>query len=141
MLELILPRWLALALLGPALLGVAACTATIADAPAPTLAAMPPVEETYVARGQAPLWMLRIEDGSIHYIGGYGEVRVSEQRSDPQPTPTGRRYRTERIIVEVAYRRCNEATSGHGYEHRVAVTVGDSNVHGCGGARRPGWDR
>ena len=49
-----------------------------------------------------------------------------------------------RLVVDITYTRCNDAMSGHGYEHQVTVIVegrAAGPVHGCGGTRRTDWDR
>ena len=49
-------------------------------------------------------------------------------------------YTTERLVVDVAYVRCNDSMSGHGYEHKVMVVADGSTFRGCGGERRTAWD-
>ena len=99
-----------------------------------------PIQESYEARGQEPGWHLRIHEGRLDYIGNYGEVRITQLRPEPRPAPNGRRYETERLTVEVTFVRCNDAMSGHGYEHRVTVTADGQTFTGCGGERRSEWD-
>jgi uncharacterized membrane protein len=103
----------------------------------------PPASETpesYRALGQEPGWNLVISDGRIDYVGDYGERRISVARPEPRATANGRRYETPRLTVDITYARCNDAMSGHGYEHRVAVTADGNRVEGCGGTRRTDWD-
>lgn len=99
-----------------------------------------PRNETYRALGQEPGWSLSIANGWIDYQGHYGEKRIRVPRPDPRPSFNGRRYETERLIVDLTYSRCNDAMSGHGYEHRVVVMADGETFHGCGGERRLDWD-
>ena len=104
-------------------------------------ATMPPPEaETYRAVGQEPGWTLAIGGERIDYVGDYGDTRISVPRPDPRTTFNGRRYETERLIVDITYARCNDAMSGQGYEHQVMVIADGRTVRGCGGTRRPEWD-
>ena len=101
----------------------------------------PPAEvEVYRALGQEPGWTLTISDGRIDYVGDYGETRISAPRPDPRTSFNGRRYETPRLTVDIAYSRCNDAMSGHGYEHQVMVIADGRTVRGCGGGRRTDWD-
>ena len=106
----------------------------------PAVTNPPPTAETYRALGQEPGWNLAIGDGRINYVGDYGETRISAARPDPRPTFNGRRYETRRLIVDITYSRCNDAMSGHGYEHQVMVIADGTTVRGCGGQRRTDWD-
>lgn len=108
--------------------------------PAMTTPAPGPIQEHYQARGQEPGWQLRIHNGRLDYRGDYGDVRITELRREPQPTPEGRRYATARLKVDIVRARCNEAVSGEGYENRVTVAADGRIVQGCGGARRSEWD-
>jgi uncharacterized membrane protein len=104
-------------------------------------ATMPPPEAaSYRAVGQEPGWTLAIVGARIDYVGDYGETRISVPRPDPRTTFNGRRYETGRLTVDITYARCNDAMSGHGYEHQVMVTADGRTVRGCGGTRRPEWD-
>lgn len=126
-----MPRWPAWILFAAA----AACAYPAVTTPAPE-----PIQEIYEARGQEPGWHLRIHEGRIDYTGNYGELRITQLRPEPRPTANGRRYVTERLLVEIVEQRCNDAMSGHGYANRVTVTADGGTVGGCGGTRRPDWD-
>ncbi len=126
-----MPKWPAAILAGAA----AACAYPAVTTPAPDS-----VRETYGARGNEPGWSVAIDGGWISYTGDYGETRITVPRPDPRPTFNGRRYETERLIVDITYSRCNDDMSGHGYEHQVMVTADGTTLRGCGGARRPDWD-
>jgi uncharacterized membrane protein len=110
---------------------------TTADTPAPPSS---PAGEHYEARGQEPGWHLRIHGGRIDYSGNYGEKKISVARPDPRPSINGRRYVTPRLTVDVTYSRCNDAMSGHGFEHQVMITADGETYDGCGGARKREWD-
>jgi heat shock protein HslJ len=124
-----MPRWPAY------LMGAfaAACAYPAVTMPSPTA-------ETYRALGQEPGWNLVIGRDRIDYVGDYGETRISVGRPEPRATANGRRYEAGRLLVDIRYDRCNDAMSGHGYEHQVTVTADGTTVHGCGGPRRTDWD-
>jgi uncharacterized membrane protein len=127
-----MPRWPAWILLATCV----ACAYPAVTTPAPSS----PAAERYQARGNEPGWSLTVADGRIEYVGSYGEKKVSVARPDPRPSFNGRRYVAERVTVDITYSRCNDAMSGHGYEHQVMVIADGDTVKGCGGARRPDWD-
>ncbi len=123
---------------------IAALLATALAACAHQAGPTAPEAETYRALGQEPGWSLQIANGRIDYVGDYGEMRIGVARPDPRPTFNGRRYETPRLVVDITYSRCNDAMSGHGYEHQVTVIVegrAAGPVHGCGGTRRTDWDQ
>jgi uncharacterized membrane protein len=126
-----MPLWPAYALIGFA----AACAYPAITTPAPGAAA-----ETYRALGQEPGWTIAIAEGRIDYVGDYGETRIGVPRPEPRPSFNGRRYETPRLTLDITYARCNDAMSGHGYEHQVIVVADGRTVTGCGGQRRPDWD-
>jgi uncharacterized membrane protein len=126
-----MPRWPAWAMFAAA----AACAYPAMTTPPPG-----PEQEHYQARGQEPGWQLRIHNSRIDYSGDYGEVRITQLRPEPRPTANGRRYETERLIVDLLYQRCNDTMSGHGYEHQVTVSADRRVIRGCGGERRRDWD-
>ncbi|HEU0135043.1 MAG TPA: hypothetical protein VFR28_09490 [Allosphingosinicella sp.] len=100
-----------------------------------------PAGEHYEAIGQEPGWRLVIHGGRIDYSGNYGEKKISVARPDPRPSFNGRRYVTPRLTVDVTYSRCNDAMSGHGFEHQVSVIADGESFKGCGGARKAEWDQ
>ena len=106
----------------------------------PAVTTPPPEAESYRALGQEPGWTLTISEGVIDYRGDYGQTRISVPRPDPRPSFNGRRYETRRLTVDITYNRCNDAMSGHGYEHQVMVIADGTTLRGCGGERRPDWD-
>lgn len=114
--------------------GAAACAHPAITTPAPGQA------ERYTARGQEPGWLVEIAGGRILYSGNYGDKRISVARPDPRPSINGRRYETRRLTVDITYVRCNDAMSGHGYEHEVRVSADGETYNGCGGTRRPDWN-
>jgi heat shock protein HslJ len=125
-----MPRWPAWILFGAA----AACAYPAVTTPPPA------AQEQYRALGQEPGWALAIEDGRIDYSGDYGGTRITIPRPDPRPTGNGRRYVAPRLTVDLTYTRCNDAMSGHGYQHQVLVIADGKTARGCGGERRPDWD-
>lgn len=117
-----------------------AMLATAAACAYPAVTAPRAAEEHYEARGQEPGWHLRIHDERIDYAGDYGEVRLTVARPEPRRTDNGRRYETQRLVVDLVYARCNDTMSGHGYEHQVTVIADGRTFRGCGGERRRDWD-
>lgn len=107
---------------------------------APPASTSDPVAERYEARGQEPGWHLLIHAGRIDYTGNYGDKKISVERPDPRPSFNGRRYVTNRLVVDVTYARCNDAMSGFGFEHQVMVIADGETFRGCGGARKSEWD-
>jgi uncharacterized membrane protein len=119
---------LAALLLAPTLLvaGCARADDAVPDGP-------PQVE--YSALGQEPGWALRIDRERIVYTGDYGDTRIAVARPLAVATPTGSRFATARLTVDIAPGRCNDVMSGRGFEDNVIVTAGGRTVRGCGGAR------
>jgi uncharacterized membrane protein len=114
-----------------------------APAPKPAVPNPPPPAaepESYSARGQEPGWALTIAKGRIDYQGNYGEKRIGVAAPKPAAIANGRRYSTPRLTVEIHYKRCNDAMSGHGYEHEVKIVADGEAYDGCGGPRRADWD-
>lgn len=101
---------------------------------------LPPVQQTYVARGQEPGWLLTIDSARIDYSGDYGETKINVDRPVPRTTFNGHRYETPRLTVDVTHTRCNDAMSGHGYADQVTVIADGKTFKGCGGAHRSDWD-
>lgn len=127
-----MPRWPAWAMLAIC----AACAYPALTAPTPT----DPGLEHYEARGNEPGWKLVIHTRTIDYVGDYGAKRIRAERPNPRPSVNGRRYATPRLVIDVAYHRCNDDMSGQGYEHQVTVIADGRAYRGCGGARRTDWD-
>lgn len=124
-----MPRWPAWAM---------AATAAACAWPAMTTPAPGPIEEHYQARGNEPAWHLRIHNGRLDYSGG--GTSITELRPEPRTTARGRRYVTSRLTVDVVAGRCNDPSSGRGFEHRVAIVADGRLYRGCGGERRRDWD-
>ena len=121
------------------LLPIALLATACASKQTPETASSPSMER-YEALGQEPGWKVLIHDGRIDYTGNYGEKKISVARPDPRPSFNGRRYETPRLTVDVTYSRCNDAMSGHGFEHQVTVLADGASFKGCGGARKSEWD-
>lgn len=128
-----------LKLLIPLVMLAGGCVAAPEAAP-PSSGPPSPPDERYRALGQEPGWTLTIANRRIDYVGDYGETRIAAPRPDPRRRLQGRRYETPRLTVDIEYERCNDAMSGHGYEHQVTVIAASRTVRGCGGERRTDWD-
>lgn len=111
------------------LLSLAGCAATNHEVPTGT----PQVE--YSALGQEPGWTLRIDRDRIAYAGDGGRTRIAATRPPAQATATGRRYATDRMVVDIAPGACRDGMSGRGFADSVAVTARGRTVRGCGGER------
>jgi len=125
-----MPRWPAWAMAAAA----AACAYPAMTTPAPG-----PLQEHFQARGGEPGWHLRIHNGRLDYRSDDG-ASITELRPEPRATPSGRRYVTARLTVDVVDGRCNDPASGDGYAQRVAVVADGRLFRGCGGERRTDWD-
>ncbi len=111
---------------------LAGCSGTL-DEFGPPLAS----QTEYSALGQEPGWTLRIDRDQIAYAGDYGETRITVARPLPVATPSGRRYASSRLVVEIVPGTCRDAMSGSGFEDTVIVSAGGRTVRGCGGERLP----
>lgn len=88
----------------------------------------------YEAVGTEPGWTLAIDRDLIRYVGDYGRTRVTASAPEPRPSFNGRRYVTDRIIVDITNVRCSDGMSDRVYPDKVTVTIGRRTVSGCGGA-------
>ncbi|HEX4737799.1 MAG TPA: hypothetical protein VH331_09570 [Allosphingosinicella sp.] len=127
-----MPKWPAWLM---AIAGAACAYPAISNEPSPRAE-----QELYQAHGSKPDWSLTIHYGRIDYEGDKG-AQLSVLRPDPRPSLNGRRYVTPQLVVDLSGGRCTDPASGKGYEHQVLVIAGGRAVKGCGGARRPQWDR
>ncbi|WP_432768069.1 MAG: META domain-containing protein [Sphingopyxis sp.] len=123
---------LAAAALPFAFLALAACV-PVSDAPpgAPAPAA------AYFALGTEPGWSLEISPGLLNYDGDYGDTKILQPNPGAQPTATGERYVTERLVVEVTRGECSDGMSDRRYRDTVTVTADGTTVKGCGGGVLP----
>ena len=122
---------------------------TIALATLPVLAAcsvVPPAEpvpapptdgQTYVARGNEPGWILKMDGKTIDYQGDYGETRIAVPQITGVPSFNGMRYVTPRLTVDVTYASCADDMSGQRYADTVTVVADGKQVKGCGGRALP----
>ena len=99
-----------------------------------------PPQVEYSALGQEPGWALRIDRERMTYTGDYGDTRIAVARPLPVATPTGRRYQTSRLVVDILPGRCNDTMSGRGFEDSIIVYAAGKTVRGCGGARVVEYD-
>jgi uncharacterized membrane protein len=109
----------------------------------PAISNEPPAgaeQELFQAHGSNPGWLLTIHYARIDYATDKGSG-LSVLRPAPQPDANGRRYVAPQLVVDLRYSRCNDPADGRAYEDQVRVIAGGRAFKGCGGARRPQWDR
>lgn len=100
--------------------------------------APPPKPDTdYVARGQEPGWLLRIEGDDLIYEGDYGETLITARDAEARPSFNGWRYYSDRLTVDITHSPCADAMSGQRYADTVMVTADGKDVRGCGGEQLP----
>ena len=121
-------RWLVLAPLA----ALAACAGTespFSRAPA------------YSALGHEPGWTLTIEGLRLRFVTSSPVTNLESPVPIVQLSPLGRRYSTDRLVLDVSSQPCNDARSGVAFADTVAVTAGGYVYRGCGGERVPLLDR
>lgn len=93
--------------------------------------------QTYQALGHDPAWSLIIRDGTLSFTGSDPQMLMRLVAPLPEALPYGRRYTTERLILEISSQPCNDAKSGVGFSETVIVVVDGYRHEGCGGERVP----
>lgn len=93
--------------------------------------AEPATSRGYGALGTEPFWNIDIFDGRIAY--DTPDDRFSVPAPQPIPTPTGRRYVTERLTVDIRAQVCNDGMSDNLFADTVLLVVDDRVLYGCGG--------
>ncbi|WP_373487909.1 META domain-containing protein [Blastomonas sp.] len=88
---------------------------------------------TYVARGQEPGWIVRMDDATIRYEGDYGATVLSSPRPRGAAIANGQRYSARDLVVEITNTPCQDVMSGERFADTVRVTARGTTVSGCGG--------
>ena len=96
-----------------------------------------PETEPYHALGTEPFWGVDIEDGRIKYDTWTRDSGFSVPAPDPVATPTGRRYVTERLTVDIRPGVCSDGMSDNLYADTVIVVLDGRTLNGCGGGLVP----
>jgi len=91
---------------------------------------------TYGALGTEPFWGFSLTNGRIEFdVSTYPEYTIAGPAPPPIPTPTGRRYVTERLTVDIRPQVCNDGMSENLYADTVLVVIDGRILYGCGGDR------
>ncbi|MBK5935775.1 MAG: META domain-containing protein [Halorhodospira halophila] len=106
--------------------------------PAPGLGT---ADEPFIARGQEPGWMLRMDGERMRLLADYGRLEVAAAQPDPEVTDTALRYTAEtdngralEVVVEQAL--CADVATGMPHPYRVDYTLDGTQHRGCGGDPR-----
>ncbi|ABM61859.1 META domain-containing protein [Halorhodospira halophila] len=110
-------------------------TPDTAPEPAPGLGT---VDQSFVARGQEPGWMLRMDGEQLRLLADYGQVEVTAEQPAPETTDAGQRYTAEtddgrslEVVVEQAL--CADLATGMPHPYRVHYQLDGEGHRGCGG--------
>ena len=94
-----------------------------------------PATEPYHASGTEPFWGVGIVGGRMSFE--MHEETISVAAPEPRTTPTGRRYVTSRLTVDIRPEICNDGMSDYLYADTVIVVADGRTLNGCGGERVP----
>ena len=97
--------------------------------------------DTYSALGHEPGWVLTIDKARLRFVTSSPPTNLEMLRPILQLSPLGRRYATDRLVVDIASTPCNDIPSGIAFADTVVVTTGGYSYRGCGGERLPLLDR
>ena len=87
--------------------------------------------EPYHASGTEPFWGVGIVDGQMTFE--MNEESFSVPVPETRATPTGRRYVTERLTVDIRPSVCSDGMSDNLYADTVIVVADGRTLNGCGG--------
>ena len=93
--------------------------------------------QVYVARGNEPGWILKMDSNMIDYQGDYGETKIRIAAPQGRPSFNGMRYVADRLTVDVTYASCTDDMSGKRFADTVTVLADGKEVKGCGGRALP----
>lgn len=99
----------------------------------------PPVDNTasYIARGNEPGWILKMDGKALDYQGDYGATKIKVAQPEGRPSFNGMRYVTDRLTVDITYASCADDMSGERYSDSVLITAEGKDLKGCGGRKLP----
>ncbi len=130
------------------LLTLCACaptdTSTVADSTSTNMLVLDakyPTDVSFRAYGQEPAWLVIIDD-SLRLIREYGTNLSSVHLPKVEADESGvSRYtvviKDTVVTISVRDTLCADAMSGREFTSRVDLTIGDSNLSGCGGKSSP----
>lgn len=101
---------------------------------------IPTEARSYYALGNDPGWTLEI-GRQIKFAASTGNTYVDVASPAFLRSVYGRRYATDRIIVDIEPAVCVDSRSGLAFEDTVLVTTSKVIVRGCGGKRVPLLDQ
>lgn len=101
---------------------------------------MPAKPGSYYALGNDPGWTLEI-GRRIKFAASPDNTYVDVPAPVRLRSVYGRRYATDRIIVDMSPAVCVDSRSGIAFEDTVLVTTPRLVVRGCGGKRVPLLDK
>ena len=93
--------------------------------------------EAYQALGYEPGWVLTIRENRLKFVTTSPDTLIEIPTPLVQSSPLGRRYATDRLLLEIAHRPCNDRRSGVAFSDHVVVVVDGYTYRGCGGKRVP----
>jgi uncharacterized membrane protein len=97
--------------------------------------------ETYNALGHDPGWLLTIDRARLRFVTSSPATNLESLRPAAEFSPLGRRYRTDRLTIDIARQPCNDSRSGIAFAETVVVVSSGYTYRGCGGERTPLLDR
>ena len=94
-------------------------------------------DQVYIARGNEPGWILKMDGKTIAYEGEYGETKVTVPAPLARPSFNGMRHVSDRMTVDITFASCTDGMSGLRFADTVTVTADGKQVRGCGGRALP----
>ncbi len=94
-------------------------------------------DQVYIARGNEPGWILKMDGKTIAYEGEYGETKVRVPAPLSRPSFNGMRHVFDRMTVDITFASCTDGMSGLRFADTVTVTADGKQVRGCGGRALP----
>jgi len=88
----------------------------------------------YRALGNEPFWSVAVGRGQMRFETPTGRRSFAVPTPPAQTTADGYRFRTRRLVVEVARAPCSDGMSDRRYADTVAVIADGRAYRGCGGA-------
>ena len=94
-------------------------------------------DEVFIARGNEPGWILKMDGKTIAYEGDYGKTKITIPAPVARPSFNGVRHVSDRLTVDVTYASCTDGMSGLRFADTVSVMADGKQVRGCGGRTLP----
>ena len=93
--------------------------------------------ESYQALGHDPGWILTIQDRRLKFVTSSPDTLIEVPAPLFEVSPLGRRYASQRLLLEIGHRPCNDTRSGVAFSDHVLIVVDGITYRGCGGKRVP----